>query len=84
MAMTAQERETVLVKEYGEVVNFTTAGRILSRSLKTVKAMLEDGRIDYACAGTSVDVRSIARYIMAPKKEDFEARVRKSGRKWTV
>lgn len=82
--MTPMEREDLLVDRYGEVVNFTTAGKILGRSIKTVKAMLEDGRIDYACAGTSVDVRSIARYIMAPKQEDFKARVRKTGRKWTV
>lgn len=78
------EREFVMVAQYGEVVNFTTAGKILSRSIKTVKAMLDDGRIDYACAGTMVDVRSMARYIAAPKQEDFNARVRKSGRKWTV
>ena len=82
--MTPMEREDLLVDRYGEVVNFTTAGKILSRSIKTVKAMLEDGRLDYACAGTSVDVRSIARYIVAPKQEDFRARTRKSGRKWTV
>lgn len=80
----AAERESIMVAQYGEVVNFTTAGKILSRSIKTIKAMLEDGRIDYACAGTSVDVRSIARYIMAPRQEDFKARVRKTGRKWAV
>lgn len=84
MVMTMQEREALLVREHGEVVTYTEAGRILSRSIKTVKAMLEDGRIDYACAGTMVDVRSIARYIAAPKQEDFNARVRKSGRKWAV
>ena len=84
MVMTMQEREALLVREHGEVVTYTQAGRILSRSIKTVKAMLEDGRIDYACAGTRVDVRSIARYIAAPRQEDFNARVRKTGRKWAV
>lgn len=84
MVMTMHEREALLVREYGEVVTYTEAGRILSRSIKTVKAMLDDGRIDYACAGTMVDVRSIARYIAAPKQEDFNARVRKRERKWTV
>lgn len=82
--MTPTERETLLVKAYGEVVTFAEAGRILSRAAKTIKAMLEDGRIDYACEGTMVDVRSIARYIVAPKQEDFKARMRKSGREFFV
>lgn len=82
--MTLQERETVLVAQHGEVTTVTNAARVLSRARNTIIAMLKDGRLDYACEGTRVDVRSIARYIMAPKQEDFNAKVRRSGRKWRV
>lgn len=82
--MTLKEREDLLVAQHGEVTSYVNAGRILGRNSKTVKAMLGDGRLDYACEGTRVDVRSIARYIMAPKQEDFAARQRRKGRKWAV
>lgn len=82
--MTLQERETLLVSQHGEVTTVTNAARVLSRARNTVVEMLKDGRLDYACEGSMVDVRSIARYIMAPKREDSAARLRKSGRKWTV
>lgn len=82
--MTLKEREDLLTAQHGEVTSFANAGRILSRNSKTIKAMLDDGRIDYACEGTRADVRSIARYIMAPRQEDFKARQRRSGRKWSV
>jgi hypothetical protein len=39
--------------------------------------MLADGRIEEACAGSMVDVRSIARYISQPRQEDFQAKQRK-------
>ena len=82
--MTQREREDLLVAQHGEVTTIQNASKILSRSRNTVIQMLRDGRIDYACAGSMVDVRSIARYIMAPKQEDHEARIRRSGRKWAV
>ena len=82
--MTLKEREDLLVAQHGEVTSLANAGRILGRNSKTVKVMLGDGRLDYACEGTRVDVRSIARYIMAPKQEDFAARQRRKGRKWAV
>lgn len=75
--MTSEEREAVMVLMYGEVCTKTAATRILGRSAKTVNRMLEDGRLEPACEGTRVDVRSIARYIEAPKQVDFEARKRK-------
>lgn len=75
--MTTEEREAMMVLMYGEVCTKTAASRILGRSAKTVNRMLEDGRLDAACEGTRVDVRSIARYITAPKQEDFEARKRR-------
>lgn len=82
--MTLQEREQMLVSQHGEVTTVTNAARILSRARNTVLEMLRDGRLDYACQGSMVDVRSIARYIMAPKQEDHKARQRRSGRKYIV
>lgn len=82
--MTQEERENLLVALHGEVTTATNAARVLSRSRSTIIEMLKDGRLDYACEGTRVDVRSIARYIMAPKQEDFKARQRRKGHKWVV
>ena len=77
-----------LVDKYGEVCTKTRAAKILSRTPNTINAMLRDGRLDDACGGTMVDVRSIARFMAAPKKEDFEARKRRrierTGCKWAV
>lgn len=77
MPMTQQERTDMMVRMYGEVCTKAEAARILGRNVKTIGGMLADGRIEYACAGTMVDVRSIARYIAQPKQEDSEARRRK-------
>lgn len=82
--MTQREREELLVAQHGEVTTITNAGRILTRARSTIMEMLKDGRLDYACEGTRVDVRSIARYIMSPRSEDFAARQRRKGRKWAV
>ncbi len=81
---TQQERLDDMLSRYGEVCTKARAARILGRNVKTVRAMLADGRLEAACGGTMVDVRSIAAYITAPKKADFEARVRRSGREWAV
>ena len=56
-------REDGLVLRYGEYVDKTAAAEILGVTRATVYAMLSDGRIDAACAGRRVDVRSIARYM---------------------
>lgn len=82
--MDQREREELLTAQHGEVTTVTNAARILSRARNTVLEMLKDGRLDYACAGSMVDVRSIARYIMAPKMEDHKARQRRSGHKYMV
>ena len=82
--MTLQEREDLMVTKYGEVCSQAAAARIISRAPNTIKAMLNDGRLDAACGGVKVDVRSIARYIMSPKQEDFKARNVRAGRKWVV
>lgn len=82
--MTLREREDLLVAQHGEVTTISNAARVLSRARNTVMGMLRDGRLDYACEGTRVDVRSIARYIMAPNQEDSKARQRREGHKWAV
>ena len=77
MAMTVEERTEMMVQMYGEVCTKAAAARILGRNIKTLGGMIADGRIDEACGGTMVDVRSIARYITQPKQEDFEAKKRR-------
>ena len=82
--MTLREREDLLVAQHGEATTVSNAARVLSKARNTIMAMLKDGRLDYACKGKRVDVRSIARYIMAPKQEDFAARQRRKGHNWAV
>lgn len=82
------ERTQIMIAQYGEVCKKAKAAKILDRTVGTINAMIRDGRLDDACGGTMVDVRSIARYIAAPKQEDFEARKRRrierTGCKWIV
>lgn len=63
-------KEAELVDSYGEHVDKSTAARILGVTRTTVYAMLEDGRIEGACEGKRVDVRSIARYIYSGKPKN--------------
>lgn len=74
MPMTLEERTELMVQQYGEVCTKAAAARILGRTAPTLNQMLADGRLEYACAGTMVDVRSIAAYIAQPKQADFEAK----------
>ena len=62
--------EKELVDMYGKYVDKSTAARILGVTRATVYAMLEDGRIEGACEGKRVDVRSIARYLCAGKPKN--------------
>lgn len=82
--MTPNDRMNDMLERYGEVCTRVAAARILGCSVGKIKNMLADGRLETACAGDMIDVRSIAAYITAPKQADFEARVRRSGRKWVV
>ena len=82
--MSEQERTNDMLDRYGEVCTRTVAAKILGRSARTITAMLQDGRIQTACGGTMVDVRSIAAYICQPRQADELARQRKMGRKWAV
>ena len=60
--------EKELVDMHGKYVDKSTAARILGVTRATVYAMLADGRIEGACSGRRVDVRSIARYLCAGEK----------------
>lgn len=77
MAYTLEERTDMMIRTYGEVCTRTAAARILGRNVKTISVMIADGRIEEACGGTMVDVRSIAHYIAQPKQADNEARKRR-------
>ena len=59
-------KEKTLIYEYGEIVDKSTAARILGVTRATVYAMLSDGRIKGAYGGLRVDVRSIARFMASP------------------
>ena len=59
-----------LVAQYGKYVDKTATAKILGVTRATVYAMLEDGRIEGACEGKRVDVRSIARYIYSGKPKN--------------
>lgn len=72
--MDRAERENMMVTQYGEVCTMAAAGRILSRDPRTVKRMIDDGRIASACAGTMVDVRSIVEFIYEAAAKNEEAR----------
>ena len=62
--------EKELVDMHGKYVDKSTAARILGVTRATVYAMLKDGRIEGACSGRRVDVRTIARYLCAGKPKN--------------
>ena len=78
----ADERAELMVKCHGEVCKKSDAARILSMNPRTITAMLEDGRLQAACEGTRVDVRSIARYIATPAQVEEEGRIERLKRKY--
>lgn len=70
-------REDDLVLQFGEYVDKTAAAQILGVTRATIYAMLADGRIESACAGRRVDVRSMARYMNAGGRMGAKRRGRK-------
>ena len=78
------DRMTDMLERYGEVCTRVAAARILGCSTGKIKNMLKDGRLETACGGTMVDVRSIAKYIAQPRQSDEAVRQRRMGRKWSV
>lgn len=74
--MTCEERIDMMVEKHGEVCTRAAAARIMGRDPHTITRWLQRGIIDAACAGTMVDVRSLARYISAPAEITREVRRR--------
>lgn len=68
-------KEEELLERYGEYVDKTLTAKILGVTRTTVYAMLADGRIEGACSGRRVSVRSIAHYMAAPKSRDRQQKV---------
>lgn len=66
----AYDRYEAMVHRYGEVTTKGNAADILSCCVKTINEMIADGRLRDACAGTRVDVRSIAEYIESKPTEN--------------
>ena len=83
-----EERADLMVRAYGEVCKRSDAARLLNVDSRTINAMLSDGRLDWACQGTRVDVRSIARFIAAPAEAEENARIerlkRRAGSEYVV
>lgn len=82
--MTERERTEDMLERYGEVCKRARAAQILGCSKSKIRTMIQDGRLETACGGEMVDVRSIAAYIVRPKAADMEARHRRAGRLWAV
>lgn len=72
--MTQAERTDDMLGRYGEVCTKVQASKIMGCSYYKIRAMLEDGRLKAACAGSMVDVRSMAEYICAPSTAEETAR----------
>lgn len=74
----SKHKETQLLEKYGEYVDKTRAAEILGVTRATIYAMLADGRIEGAHKGSKVNVRSIARYIVAPKSNKRARKINES------
>ena len=75
--MTLQERTDLWVDRYGEVCTKTKAGHILSRDPRSISRMIKDGRLEGACGGTMVDVRSMAAFAHQPEEISDDVRKRR-------
>lgn len=86
--MTYEERLDDMLRRYGEVCRRSDAAKILHCCASKVNSMLADGRLNWACGGTMVDVRSIAAYICQPTQAEEKARrqraVLRHGSNWSV
>lgn len=70
--MEYNERLNDMVERYGECCSQEKAAKILGKCSRTIRRMLDDGRLTLLNAG--VDVRSIAYYIMKPEQNSYETR----------
>ena len=60
-----------MLDRYGECCTQEKAAKILGKCSRTIRRMLEDGRLTPVSAG--VDVRSIVSYLINPEQADFNA-----------
>lgn len=79
--MTLQERTQAMLMMYGEVCSRSEAARMLRKDSRTINAMLADGRLEWACGGTMVDVRSIAQFIHSPAQAEETGRINRLKRR---
>ena len=70
-------RTQQMVERLGETCTVAAATRELHCSRQKIHSMMADGRLQSACGGTRVDVRSIAHYIHMPAQINEEARKRR-------
>ena len=63
-----------MLKRYGEICTQKMAAHILQIVPRTVRSMMDDGRLRRV--GRRVDVRSIYEYILNPRAADFKTRVK--------
>ncbi len=70
--MDYQARMNDMVERYGECCSQEKAAKILGKCSRTIRRMLDDGRLTLLSAG--VDVRSIASYMMNSSQSNFEVR----------
>jgi hypothetical protein len=73
--MDYKERLNDMLERYGECCTQERAARILGKCSRTIRRMLDDGRLTQIRDG--VDVRSIASYIINPVQHDYAARLQK-------
>ena len=70
--MNFESRLNDMLERYGERCTQEKAAKILGNSSRTIRRMLEDGRL--VPVGAGVDVRSIASYLINPRQHNYEAR----------
>lgn len=75
------DRKTSMTLLYGEACPKATAAKLLNVTPRTICEMIRDGRLDAACRGERVDVRSIAAYIEDRGVRDHEARMERKRRR---
>lgn len=71
------DRIGTLTARYGEACNRKKAAEIIGCSPVTISSLIRDGRINSACEGTRVDVRSLAEYIEDKPNKDRQAKIKR-------
>lgn len=76
-----KDRGTAMTLLYGEACTKATAAKLINVTGRTICQMVHDGRIQAACGGERVDVRSLADYIEHRGERDHEARMERKRRR---